>query len=177
VVVLATAATLSTAVLVNGIPITRFAVIRELEQQGGKQVLDGLISNELVFQEAGREGVKVSDADINAQIKTIEDSLKSQGQTLDEALVAQGMTRVDLFDQLKVQKIAEAILGPKITISNKEISDYFAANKSTYAGKKISEVTDDVKSQIYQEKLNSQYTQWIADLKAKAKIFFLVNYQ
>ena len=38
--------------LVNGVPITRIAVINELEKQGGKQTLSSLVNQTLILQEA-----------------------------------------------------------------------------------------------------------------------------
>ncbi|MDP2649265.1 MAG: hypothetical protein Q8P10_00315, partial [bacterium] len=40
------------AALVNGEPITRVAIISELEKQGGKQALSSLVNQVLILQEA-----------------------------------------------------------------------------------------------------------------------------
>lgn len=173
--VLATA--LLSASIVNGIPVSRLAVIRELERQGGQQVLDTLIERELIFQQARKQGIKVTTEVVDAQIKTIEDNLQSQGQTLDEVMSAQGVTRADLVAQIRIQKIVESILGPQISVSDEEISSYFSENQSLYEGKSLADVTDEIQTQLFQQKLSSEYSQWIADLKAKAKIYSLVNYQ
>ncbi|OGM57006.1 hypothetical protein A3E46_02335 [Candidatus Woesebacteria bacterium RIFCSPHIGHO2_12_FULL_46_16] len=165
------------AAFVNGTPISRIKVLKELEKQGGSQILDTLIQRSLIFQEAKRQGVKIDEDAVSKQLTQIEDTLKGQNLTLDDALSARGQTRADLTDQIKIQLMVEAILGNKITITDEEISAYFNENKDLYEkGKTLEEVKDDIKAQLFQERLNSEYSKWIQELKTKAKIFLLVNY-
>jgi len=139
--------------------------------------LDTLIQRSLIFQEAKRQGVKIDEDAVSKQLTQIEDTLKGQNLTLDDALSARGQTRADLTDQIKIQLMVEAILGNKITITDEEISAYFNENKDLYEkGKTLEEVKDDIKAQLFQERLNSEYSKWIQELKTKAKIFLLVNY-
>ena len=70
------------AVTVNGSPITRLAVIEELEKVSGKQVLDSLITKKLINGEAIKKGVSVTSEEVDAEIKNIENQIKAQGQTL-----------------------------------------------------------------------------------------------
>jgi len=175
--VLALGKSLLFAAFVNGTPISRIKVLKELEKQGGSQILDTLIQRSLIFQEAKRQGVKIDEDAVSKQLTQIEDTLKGQNLTLDDALSARGQTRADLTDQIKIQLMVEAILGNKITITDEEISAYFNENKDLYEkGKTLEEVKDDIKAQLFQERLNSEYSKWIQELKTKAKIFLLVNY-
>ena len=48
------------AVVVDNHPITRFALDRELEKKGGQQVLEDLINQSLILQEAKRQGIEIS---------------------------------------------------------------------------------------------------------------------
>ncbi|MDP2628319.1 MAG: hypothetical protein Q8P15_00280, partial [Nanoarchaeota archaeon] len=74
------------AALVNGQPITRLSVIGELEKQGGQQTLASLVNQALIFQEAKRKNVEVSQKEIDEEAKKIEEVLKQQGQDLNTAL-------------------------------------------------------------------------------------------
>jgi hypothetical protein len=164
------------AAWVNGRPVFRYSVTRELEKQGGKQVLAGLIEKSLVASEAKKNNITVSQSDIDAQIKSIETTVTAQGVSLDEALSLRGMTRADLTDQIKTQIIVEKILSPKITITDQEVKDYFTTNKSLFGQNPVFEtVKDQVKAQVFQQKLSTEYNTWITDLKAKAKILYFVN--
>ncbi len=157
------------AAMVNGRPITRFAVISELEKQDGGSVLQSLVTKELINEEAKKSSVVVTKEQIDAEIAKIEDSIKAQGQTLDEALATQGWTRTDLENQIRTQLIVEAILADKVTVAEQEIDDYIKANKSTEPRESISQL-------LRQQKLMTEYQTWIQELLAKAKVNYWVNY-
>lgn len=164
------------AAWVNGRPVYRFSLTRELEKQGGKQVLDGLIEKALINSEARKNNVKVEQPEIDAEIKKIEEMVSGQGLTLDEALKFRNQTRKDLIGQIKIQKIAEKLLSSKIVITDQEAKDYFSKNKSLFGQNPVfDKVKDQVNSQLFQQKLSSEYSTWITDLKTKAKILYFVN--
>lgn len=170
--------TVFVAALVNGTPISRIETVKQLEKQGGKDVLDTLIEKTLIFQEAKRLGVNVSQESIDTQISSIEGILKEQNVTLEDALAQRGQTKEELIEQIRIQKTVEAILGQKINITDEDITNYFEENKELLEkDAKLEDVKEDIRNQIFQQKLNEEYQKWIADLKAKAKIYYFVNYQ
>ena len=165
------------AALVNGEPISRLSIVSELEKQGGKQALTSMINQALILQEAKKKNVQVTQAEIDAATKQIEDGLKSQGQSLDTALAEQGMTRQDLSLQLKLRTIVEKLLADKIKVSDKEIADYMQTNKANLP----TSMTDDqlkksVAEQLKQQKLGSASQTWLQELTKNAKINYFVNY-
>jgi len=165
------------AALVNGRPISRIAIIQGLEKQYGQTILDNLIDKNLAYQEAGKLKISVSQDEINTELQKIGDVLKNQNITLQDALASQGLTQSQLVEQIRFQKTVEAILTPKITVSDQEIKDYFTKNKDVFDKKATLEsVKDQIKEQLFQEKLTTEYKTWIADLRAKAKINYFVNY-
>jgi len=165
------------AALVNGYPITRFSVIRELEKQSGKSALESLISKQLILGEAARLKVDVSTSDVDAEVNRVDGLLKAQGTTLDEALASQGLTSADWREQIKIQKLLEKILADKIQVSDQEVQDYFTKNKDVFdKNAKLADVKDQIISQLTQQKLQDAYTTWIQDIKAKAKINYFVSY-
>ena len=165
------------AAFVNGRPISRFSVIKQLESQGGGEVLDNLIEKSLISQEAGKQGVKISTEAVDEEISRIEDILTEQNLTLDAALEARGETKASLIEQIRLQKIIEAILGDKITVSEDEEKAYFEENKDLYGEEtKFEEVKDSIGEQLFQNKLSEEYTKWIEELRSKANIVYLLKY-
>lgn len=165
------------AALVNGEPITRIAIIKELEKQGGKQALSSLVNQVLILQEAKKKNVQVSQAEIDASIRKIEDSLKTQGQNLETALAQQGMTRQDLLMQLKLRNLVEKLLTDKIKVTGKEIADYIEKNKDTLpTNLTADEIKKSVEEQLKQQKLASASQSWLEELNKNAKINYFVNY-
>jgi parvulin-like peptidyl-prolyl isomerase len=164
------------AAWVNGKPVYRYSLTRELEKQGGQQVLDALIEKALISSEAKKNSITISQSDVDAEIKKIEEAVTAQGLSLDEALKFRNMTKKNLVDQIKSQKIVEKLLSSKIVITDAEAKEYFTANKSLFGTNPVfDKVKDQVNSQLFQQKLSEEYTTWITDLKAKAKILYFVT--
>jgi hypothetical protein len=70
------------AAVVDGSPISRLSVIRELEKQAGQQALDRLVTQKLVDAEVIRKKIVIPSSDMDAEIKKIEDSVTKQGGLL-----------------------------------------------------------------------------------------------
>src|SRR3990167_6962372 len=102
---------------VNGESINRLALINQLEKQAGKKVLEGLVTNTLILQEAKSKNVTVSNDEINSEIKNIDDDLKKSGQSLDQALTLQGLTIDVVKEQVKTSLIVRKLLVGKISAS------------------------------------------------------------
>ncbi len=97
--------------VVNWVPVTRFEVNQQLYAQGGKQVLDSMVTQKLIAAELAKKNVKVTDADINVKLAEIQTQLGTQ-MTIDQALSLQGMTLPQFKDQLKFQMGLEKLVEP-----------------------------------------------------------------
>ncbi len=162
---------------VNGKPIFRLTLIRELEKKAGREVLDSLITEILILQEAKKENVVISEDEIKEEIRQIEESFSSRGQDLDQLLEVQGMTRDELGEQIRVQKIVEEIVGKDISVTDEEIDEYIEENKDFIPQESdIGEVRASVKGQLEQQKVNEKAQLWIQSLQDKAKINNLLKF-
>lgn len=165
------------AATVNGQPVTRLEVVNQLEKEGGKQVLDTIITNDLILQEAQKEKVTASQSEISAQINQITQNLKSQGEDLNTALAAQGMSQQDLNDQIKLQILVQKMAGKNVTVTDQEAQDYFNQNKSAYPkGAKFADVKAQIVDTLKQQKTSDAINAWVSNLKSKAKINYFVSY-
>lgn len=165
------------AALVNGQPISRLEIIKELEKRDGKNALTAIINQLLISQEAKKKNIEVSQKEIDEDTKKIEDNLKKQGQNLDAALSAQGMTKKDFEGQIKLRKIVEKLLANDIKVADKEVNDYIEKNKATMPeGMKEDEVKSGVRQQLEQQKFSVKSQELLAKLEKEAKINYFVNY-
>lgn len=156
---------------VNGKPITRIALIRNLEKQNAASTLENMTLQMLVEQQLKKEGVKVSDEEMEAELKKIEEQLAAQGQNLDDLLKAQGLTRSAVKEQLALSKGMEILLADKVAVSAEEVTAYFEENKELL-GKdlKFEDIKADIENQLKQQKLATEQQKWFAELKKNAKI-------
>lgn len=162
---------------VNGQPIFRHTLIRELEKTSGKQTLESLIGKTLVFQEAKKKNVLVGDEEINQEVERISQQVESQGQNLDQLLAFQGLTKKDLEEQIRIQKTAEKLVGPSGEISDEEAEKYFEDNKNSFSqGTTFDQVKEQIKNQLRQEKISQEIQIWFENLKNAAKINYFKNF-
>jgi parvulin-like peptidyl-prolyl isomerase len=163
--------------IVNGQPISRTAFVHELEARNGKQILNELVVRTLVFQEANKKHISISQKEIDDALKGINDQLSQQGQTLDGALAARGMTKADFEDQIKMQKLIEKMLGNQVAVSDQEVNDYIDKNKDTFPPSLTGdELKKQVKQQLQQQKLSDKAGLWLQDLQKKAKITYFASF-
>ncbi|HVZ58846.1 MAG TPA: SurA N-terminal domain-containing protein [Patescibacteria group bacterium] len=168
--------------IVNGQPITRLSYIQEAESvyipdarvTAGKQAMNQLVTKALLYQEANRRHITVSDKEVNDEVDQTRKSLEKSGQTLESALALQGDTLAAYKDRIKIQKILDKLVGP-ITVTDKEITDYIAKNKDSLPQDlSASDMKSQVKSTLTQQKYNDKVQSLIQGLQQKAKINYLI---
>jgi len=163
--------------IVNNRPISRFGFDRALEKQGGKQVLNNIVTEMLIKQEAKKQKITVSKADLDQRYTEIDNQLKTQGQGLDAALAANGQTRADFDAQMKIQVLLEKMLGKDVSVSDEEINTYFTENKDTFdKGATLESEKENIKSTLLQQKLSEKFQPWLQDLQSKAKILYFLKF-
>lgn len=165
------------AATVNGSPISRLAVIGELEKQGGKQALESLITERLIEAELKKNDIVVSDTDIDTEIKKIEEQVASQGGTLEDALTMQGMSMEILRTQIKTQKGLELLLADKVAVTDEEFATALeSAKDSAPAGMTDEELKTAITEQLKQQKFQEEAQKWVAELTTNADIKYFVTY-
>lgn len=164
------------AATVDGSPITRLTIIKKLERASGKTLLESLIVEKLIQNEAQAKKIVVSDDEIDAEIKKIEDEVSMQGGALDEALSKKGMDRNDLKKQVILNKEVEKLLGDKINVADEEVDQYIKDNEIAVTKYDEAETRTQIKEGLRSQKLNTQAQALIAELKSNAKIKYFANY-
>jgi len=156
---------------VNGEMIPRWELVSNLEKQSGKAVLDNMVIERLVFQEAKKQKVNISADQISAKSQEIEERIKLQGQTLDSFLQLQGISKSEFERQIKLQLIVEQILGSETKVEDAELDAYIEQNKSALPKDvKIEDVREEFRTQLEQQKMSQKIQEWISELQNNAKI-------
>ena len=165
------------AATVNGTPISRLAVISELEMQGGKQALEAAIQQQLIQSALQEKDIVIEDSMVDTEIKLIEENVKGQGGTLEAALAQQNMTLATLRDQIKTQKGIEAAIADKLVISDEEVSAYAkTAGVEKPEAMSEAEFTTAIKDQLKQQKFQTEAAAWVQGLTDSANITYYISY-
>ncbi len=157
------------AAVVNGKPIFRWQLNKILVNRYGKQTLEGMISEALIAQEAKKEGIVISQEDVDSKVKAVVKGL-GQNVSLDDVLKFQGMTRADFESQIRLQLTVERLLGKSITITEGDVDAYIATNSATLTATEPAVLREEARKAILNTKINEKLQPWFLDLEQKAKI-------
>lgn len=169
-------ATALATVKAQGVDVTDAAKLAEIRTQ----VLNDLISNELVNQGVAKAGIKVTPAEVETQFQAI---LKQTGSA--EALAAEltksNLTEAQLRENISKQLAIQAYLlqnidTKSITVSDAEIAQFYAdySKAQKDAGVKtipsLKELSEQIKQQITANKQQTLIVNFVASLRAAAKV-------
>lgn len=108
-------------------------------EQARASLLNRMIDNIIITQEAKKTGIVVKDEEINGYV---EDAHKRRNMTLDQlkaALEKEGSTyakyRTEVKEYLMKTKLATREIRSKIAISEDEIGEYYSKHRAQYEGK------------------------------------------
>jgi hypothetical protein len=141
-------------------------------QPQGEAVVDQLVNNALLEQDAAKQHVTASPDEIDAALKT---ERTNAGLTNDSdyknALQQAHLTETQLRAQLKDQVLLQKLVLNKVAVSEDEITQEYNQNKdTTYQGKQLSDVHDQIKATLLQQKQQTAEQTYFDNLQAKAKI-------
>jgi peptidyl-prolyl cis-trans isomerase SurA len=110
--------------------------IREIE----RPFLNTLIDTKLQVEEAHRIGLGVNDSEIGGAIDEIKKKFNVTDEGFLNSLKAERLTfkdyRARLADQILIQKVVNVAVRSNVVVSDKEIEEYYAANKEKFGDEK-----------------------------------------
>lgn len=137
---------------VNGVEIKKDELVRQAEQMRMrvmqasrgrqtppldatfyKQILDGLVAQTLLLQDAKKQGISVTDQDIQPQLDQIRKQFPDAA-TFQKALATQGMTEASLKDNLRQEALIQKYVTTKVlnnvTVSDDAARQFYEQNKA-----------------------------------------------
>jgi peptidyl-prolyl cis-trans isomerase SurA len=112
----------------NQIPSSEEAQTLRLE------ILRQLIDDEMLMQQAAKENLEATDAEINTKFTDLKRNFTEE--RFQQSLKEQGLTVEDIHEELKktstIEKLFNKEINSKISVSDAEISDFFNKNKQSF---------------------------------------------
>lgn len=115
--------------MVNGERITRKAFLDKLESQAGMQILQEMINDTLVAQEAKKAGVSVTEERLEEEMAKVKANL---GDQYEYVLNMYGMTEASLRSTLKANLLAYEISTKDVEVTDEQIKKDYDENPSYY---------------------------------------------
>jgi len=111
----------------------------KMKKQLRKLILNSLIDQKLIAQEAQKLGIAAADDDIDKAIKSILSRKKITMETLAENIANKGGTIEDYREEIKQHLTKRNLIGKeirkKVTITQEEIGNYYRKHRNDYEGK------------------------------------------
>ena len=154
---------------VNGSPVFSWEYVRSLHQTAGTQVIDQLVVEKLIEQEAKNQKIEVSQEEVDAEYQRLEEQFESVGG-LEAFLSSQGLKKKDIDGQVLLNLKVQKIVAKDISVSDEEVDEYYSENKDSFEDFTKDEAMEQSKNILYEQKLQQQIGSWIQDLRAKGQI-------
>jgi len=115
--------------LINGQRVSREQFENALEDNGGITVLNMMIGEKLIDQEAAKNGVQIPESEVDNQLNQIKDSM---GTSFSSILQQYGMSEDDLRESLRVNLIVFEMSTKDVVITDEQAETYFYENRENY---------------------------------------------
>ena len=162
-----------TVASVNGVEISKDMLYDEMIKTGGAPLLDNMITEELLNQQAEEQGIKVTDTDVDDEITMYKKNFPTD-EEWNATLVQRGTTeeklRVELVKEIQLRKLLE----PQTPVTEEEINTFYTENLEAMSTEEkvptLDEMKEEIRYQLVYQKLSEVFPTWIEEIKAKAKI-------
>ena len=154
-----------TVATVNDVKITQGQLDEALRKQYGVEVLELLMTNEIVKQEAAKQKVEVSDEELDAEYKEYAEFYGGEDALL-ESLKTFNMTKDDIVNDIRTYLLTVKLIQKDIKLTDEEIKTYYEENKENYTTDEdeqlpFEEVKDEVKADLLEERIDAEYGSWL----------------
>lgn len=154
---------------VNGVPITQEDFLKRLVEDHGTQVLDAMINETLIIQEAEHLGVAVDEAQVDAQLSEIRGRFPD-ATSWEDALRQDGLSEASLARQIEMELVLERMFADELNVEPEEVGSIFEETKESYPGIEEAVVIDYIANQLRHEKLQLAVSDLLGTLHANSVI-------
>lgn len=155
--------------LVNNQPITAIELNNRMSALYKDRVLDQLIDQKIIEQEASKKGVVVSSQQINDKMAETESTYGGK-EVFDSLLQQQGLGRDEFIRLTRLQLLMEGLYKNEATPSEEEIVSFINANANTPEATDPARLRQIAQDQIQQQKMVQIFGQKLEDLRNQSKI-------
>ena len=156
--------------LVNGQPIFSWNYFSQLHRQAGQQVLEQMINEALIEQEIAKQGIQVTQAEIDQEIASITGQLGSESGGIDALLAYQGITKSEFTRQVRLQLAMEKLVKGTIQITDEQIAQELKDNPTAYRDLSAADAATTAATNLRNSQLREAFNTWFDTLRAGAKV-------
>lgn len=110
--------------VVNGERISKNEYYKLLDQAYGASIAETLIEYSLIRQEAVKEGIELSQEEIDAELQNTIDYVGGE-EAFEQVLIGNDITRDDVIDQIELSLLTTKILTPTLEYTEDDVKEFF----------------------------------------------------
>jgi len=150
---------------VNDVEITQGQLDEALMKQYGVEVLELLMTNEIIKQEAEAQKIEITDEELDAEYQEYAEFYGGE-EALLESLATFNMTKDDIINDITTYLLTVKLIEKDITLTDEEIQAYYEDNKDSYTtedGEQLAfeDVKEEVKAALLEERIDAEYSSWL----------------
>ena len=156
---------------VNGSPISRYSVIRELERGNKKAVIAMEIEKRLILSEMKKNKIVVTSDEVTAEMKKIDAQFITQNTTLKIKLEEESLSEKDFKKKVVIKLGLTKLLADKLVVNDAEITAYIIKNKIALPKGMTTDIfRKEVGLAVFSEKFEVEAQKLLVGLKKSAVI-------
>jgi peptidyl-prolyl cis-trans isomerase SurA len=155
-------------------------VDEQMKGQITSQVIDMLIAQNLLENEAEMSDIVITEEEVNQQIESIKNQFPSE-ENFQEALSEQGITEEELRAEISEEMIIEPYLEQElnlscVTVTEEEVNQLYeeVVAASGEAAVSLEEVYEQLESMAIQQKIQGIVAEFVETLRSEAEIEILI---
>lgn len=145
--------------------------------RNGKQALESLIARELLYQEAGKRGIKIPEKAVNEEVDKLKKQFSGEDEfntTLGKMGLSEPAVRAQIERGMAVQQFIDDEFTKKVRVSEDEIDSYYEGHrnglKEPLAGSR-----ERIRQILRREEASRKLTLYLKRLREKAVVEILLE--
>lgn len=156
---------------VNGHPITENQYFFALKKQYGEQILDQLVTESLIKQEADKNKIEVTAKEVEDELDKMKKNMGTTEQ-FNQFLQQYKMSEEQVKERLKMNMMVEKMIADELQVTEEEMKSFYEANKDRFGSEApaYEQVKEQIKNTLLEQKEQEKIPVWLEGLKKKANI-------
>ncbi|MBI4036475.1 SurA N-terminal domain-containing protein [Candidatus Daviesbacteria bacterium] len=157
------------AAIVNGQAISAFELNNRLNNLYKDRILNQLINEKVLEQEAAKKGISITPPQVNDKIKEAETAYGGK-ETFEMLLSQQGITRDEFIRQTRLQLLVEKLYENESSPSGEEVKKFMEDNANVPEATDAAKFKQLAEDSVRQQKLSKIFGEKFQSLRQSAKI-------
>ena len=147
-----------------------------------EQILQSLVDDQILLEQAEELGITVSDEDVQAYVDRVEGMI-SADQSFDEWLAEQGLTVAELERRATLQLVGARVyltVTEDVTVTGDELQDYYREHRTEFQETDgtiptLLELRRSLRESLLKQQQDEAYAAWLQDVRDQTEVVVVMD--